>query len=283
MDAFYREYVASLCLLLIDMTYFGIRLSQNISRTSPRMDYLKKIITDIEVHSPQGIEKCFTHGVNPNDHFNGKPLIYELTSEYLRSPRFKDCVRVFVKYGLEFDDTVLLSVLLNDAGALEHALKENPAALYKTYTLTNAFTPLHEASLLHICAEHNHLACAQVLVNAGIDVNSKAGFDENGFGGQTPVFHTVNQHNNVCLDMMKFLVSQSADLTHTVTGLIWGKGYEWETFIPAVNPISYAMMGLLPQFQRTEKDVYEVVHLLMNAAFDVKYKPANIPNKYLNR
>ena len=82
--------------------------------------------------------------------------------------------------------------------------------------------------------------------------------------------------------MMKFLVSQSADLTHTVTGLIWGKGYEWETFIPAVNPISYAMMGLLPQFQRTEKDVYEVVHLLMNTAFDVKYKPVNIPNKYLS-
>jgi hypothetical protein len=247
------------------------------------MDYHKKIITDIEIHSPDGIKKCFEHGVSPNDHYKGKPLIYELTSEYLRSPRFNDCVRVFVKCGLEFEDKVLLSVLLNDADELDKALKKDPAALYKTYTLTNAFAPLHEASLLHICAEHNHLACAQVLVNAGMTVNIKAGFDGNGFGGQTPVFHTVNQHNNICLDTMKFLVSHSADLTHTVTGLIWGKGYEWETFIPAVNPISYAMMGLLPQFQRTEKDVYEVVHLLMKSAFDIEYKTMNIPNKYLNQ
>ncbi|MBX2969854.1 MAG: hypothetical protein KF803_10830 [Cyclobacteriaceae bacterium] len=246
------------------------------------MDYHKKILTDIEVHSPEGIQECFEHGVSPNDQYNGKPLIYELTSEYLRSPRFKACVRVFVKYGLAFDDTVLLSVLLNDAVALEHALKKDPTALYKTYTLTNAFTPLHDASLLHICAEHNHLACAQVLVNAGMDVNIKAGRDEHGFGGQTPIFHTVNQHNNVCMDVLKFLLAQAANLNLTVTGLVWGKGYEWETFVPAVNPISYAMMGILPQFQRTEKDVYEVVHLLMKAAFDVDYTPANIPNKYLN-
>jgi hypothetical protein len=247
------------------------------------LDYHKKILTDIEVHSTEGIEECFKHGVSPNDRYNGKPLLYELTSEYLRSPRFKDCVQVFVKYGLKFDDTVLLSVLLNDANQLKHVLRQNPESAFKTYTLTNAFTPLYEASLLHICAEHNHLACAQVLIKSGMDVNVKAGFDENGFGGQTPVFHTVNQRNNVCMDMLKFLVSQSADLSLTLTGLIWGKGYAWETLVPAVNPISYAMMGLLPQFQRTEKDVYEVVRLLMKAAFDVEYKPMNIPNKYLNK
>lgn len=32
---------------------------------------------------------------------------------------------------------------------------------------------------------------------------------------------------------------------HSVEGIIWGEGYDWETFIPSVNPISYAMMGLL--------------------------------------
>ena len=66
-------------------------------------------------------------------------------------------------------------------------------------------------------------------------------------------------------------------------GLIWGKGYEWETLIAAVNPISYAMMGLLRQFQRTEKDIYEVIQILMKAAFGIDYEPINIPNKYLHK
>ena len=139
-----------------------------------------------------------------------------------------------------------------------------------------------EASLLHICAEYNHLHCAKVLVKHKADINVKAGIDGFGFGGQTPIFHTVNQHANACIDVMKFLVSQGASLSLTVPGLIWGKGYEWETFIPSVNPISYSMMGLLRQFQRTEQQIYEVVSILLKAGYGIDYFPQNIPNKYLN-
>ena len=81
--------------------------------------------------------------------------------------------------------------------------------------------------------------------------------------------------------MMQFLLANNADLQLTVKGLVWGKGYPWETFIPAVNPISYAMMGLLRQFQRTEEQIYAIVSLLMKAAYDIDYLPTNIPNKYL--
>jgi hypothetical protein len=81
---------------------------------------------------------------------------------------------------------------------------------------------------------------------------------------------------------MRYLIDASADLTFTVRGIVWGKGYQWETFIPAVNPISYAMMGLLPQFQRTEEEIYEVVFLLLKACYGIEYYPSNIPNRYLN-
>jgi len=137
--------------------------------------------------------------------------------------------------------------------------------------------------LLHICAEYNHLECAKILVKHGADINFTAGLDEYGFGGQTPIFHTVNQHANVCIDVMKYLIDESADLTLTVKGLVWGKGYQWETFIPAVNPISYAMIGLLPQFQRTEKQIYEVVSILLNARYGIEYHPVNVPNRYLKK
>ena len=43
------------------------------------------------------------------------------------------------------------------------------------------------------------------------------------------------------------------------------------------------MMGLLRQFQRTEKDIYEVIQILMKAAYGIDYEPMNIPNKYLHK
>jgi ankyrin repeat protein len=239
------------------------------------------LITAFELHSAEGIKECFANGADPNEVIDGKPLIYHLVNMYTRGPLFKKCVRVFVDHGLQFDDKELLAVLLDDAALLDTLLTADKAALLKKYSFDCAFTPLYEASLLHICAEYNHAACAEILVKHGADINAKAGYDENGFGGQTPVFHTVNQDANKSMDVLKYLIAQNASLTVTVKGLIWGKGYEWETFIPAVNPLSYAMMGLLRQFQRTEQQIYEVVSLLLKAAYDIVYYPANIPNKYL--
>ncbi|MEO7905718.1 MAG: ankyrin repeat domain-containing protein [Saprospiraceae bacterium] len=245
------------------------------------MDYLQKIVGDFEIHSAEGIKECFENGVDPNLLLKGKPLIYELINMYLRGPLFKTCIKTFVDFGLKFDDKALLSVLLDDATSLDKLLTDNKELLFKKYSLDCTFTPLYEASLLHICAEYNHLSCAKILVKHGADINSKAGLDVNGFGGQTPIFHTVNQHANACIDVMKYLVSQNANLTLTIKGLIWGKNYEWETFIPSINPISYAMMGLLRQFQRTEQQIYEVVSSLLKAKDGTDYFPTNIPNKYL--
>lgn len=245
------------------------------------MNYLEKLIGAIEEHSVEDIRECFENGVNPNDSFRNEPLIYELTSEYLRGERFKECVKVFVEYGLIFEDKILLAVLLDDANALEYFLNETPEAVHQSYTLRCAFTPLDKVSLLHICAEFNHVDCATILLQKGADINAKAGLDENGFGGQTPIFHTVNQIRNQSKEMLHFLLSHSADLSITVRGLIWGKGYPWETFIPAVNPISYAMMGLLPQMHRREAIIAETVSLLLKSAYGIDYTLPNIPNEYL--
>lgn len=246
------------------------------------MNYLEKIITDIELHSVEGIRTCFENGISPNGIYNNEPLIYELTSEYTRSPRFKDCVKAFVDYGLQLEDKALLAVLLNDSEMLEGQIASDKSILSKKHSLRCAYTPMHEVTLLHICAEFNHVACAEVLTKHGADINAKAGTDENGFGGQTPIFHTVNQNNNQSAETMQYLLDCNADLNITLKGIIWGKGYEWETFIPAVNPISYAMMGLLPQFHRDEKTIADVVSQLIKQAYGINYTPSNVPNKYTN-
>jgi hypothetical protein len=246
------------------------------------MDYLRKILIDFELHSAEGIRECFKHGVDANSIINNEPLIHSLINMYTRSPLFKECIKAFMENGLLFNDKVLLAVLSDNAAALDTLLTVNNEALQKKYSFNCTFTPLNEASLLHICAEYGHLACAEVLTDHGLDINTKAGIDANGFGGHTAIFHTVNQHANNNIDVLKFLISNNADLSITVKGLTWGKGYDWETFIPSVNPVSYAMMGLLRQFQRNERDIYEVVSLLMKAKYGIDYFPNNIPNKYLN-
>ena len=246
------------------------------------MDYLSEIIVAFETQELDVIKDCLDHGISPNQLHKGKPLVYELINMYSRGPKFKQCFRLLAENGLEFEDKALLAIFLDDANELDKILTSDTNALLKKYSFDCTFTPLFECSLLHICAEYNHLASAEVLVKHGADLNVKAGLDENGFGGQTPVFHTVNQNRNRSIDMLKFLLSKKVELDITVRGLIWGKNYPWESFIPSVNPISYAMMGLLRQFQRTEQDIYEVVSLLMKERYDIDYRPPNIPNKYLN-
>lgn len=267
-----------LCLVIVISTEPD-RVSNNLILQG--MDFFEKVVDDIEIHSASGIKQCFENGVNPNEIYRGKPLVYELITGYLRSEAFTDCMQAFVDNGLEFEDQLLLAVMLDDAETLKRLLLRNPPLLFKKYTLDAAFTPLEEVTLLHLCAEYNRISCAGVLVESGAEVNARAGVDQYGFGGQTPIFHTVNQHRNACLDTMKFLVSEGADLHYTLKGLLWGKGHEWETYVPAVNPVSYAMMGLLRQFQRTEEDIYKVVSVLMKEAYGIDYMPQNVPNRYL--
>jgi hypothetical protein len=247
------------------------------------MNYFAKIIGDIECLDVEGIRDCFHHGINPNLIYKGEPLINELTSEYGRGPKFRQCVKAFVDYGLQFQDQALLAVLLDDAQFLELQITSQPRIVHKKYSLRCAYTPLWEASLLHICAEFNHLSCALELVKHGADPNAAAGIDEFGFGGQTPIFHTVNQNGNHSLEMLNYFLSLSVNLEYSVRGLIWGKTYPWETFIPSVNPISYAMMGLLPQMHRDEKTISDVVRRLIYAAYGIDYQSTNIPNAYLNK
>lgn len=81
--------------------------------------------------------------------------------------------------------------------------------------------------------------------------------------------------------MLQFLLDQGVDLSITVKGLIWAKGYDWETFIPAVNPLSYAMMGLLPQMHRKPETIAKTISLLLKYAYGLDYELPNVLNAYL--
>lgn len=245
------------------------------------MDYMTRVIEDIETHNLEGLRECFQNGVSPNATFRGQPLLHELVSEYARGPSFKQCVQVFVDHGLIYDSKPLLTVFLDDAESLRKLIEAQPDLVSRRFAVRCAYTPLSDASLLHICAEFNHVRCARVLISSGAEIDALAGVDDLGFGGQSPIFHTVNQNHNQSQEMLDLLLEHGADLSIAVRGLVWGQSYPWETLIPAVNPISYAMMGLLPQMHRDEETIARTVQQLMQHRFGIDYHLMNIPNAYL--
>ncbi len=240
------------------------------------------LMYDFETHNLEGIRRAFESGTDPNAVYRELPLLESLITMYTRSPRFSHCVRVFVEYGLKYHDEVLLSLLCDDATKLEKLIIGDPTVIQRTWSRILTYTPLLDGTALHICAEFDLLDCARILVAHGADVNARAGKDENGFGGQTPIFHTVNQNGNHSLRMMRFLLSQNASLDVRLKGIVWGKGFDWETFIPSVDPLSYAMMGLLPMMHRDEKAIAMNVSLLLKHKYGMDYHPPNVPCKYLS-
>jgi hypothetical protein len=234
-----------------------------------------------EVHAVQEIRALLDSGLDPRAPIQGKSPINWLTEMYLRSENFPVCLRLLLDRGAVLDDPIVAPVLLNDADALASAIRENPSILNHRTTMVSAFTPLVGASLLHVAAEYGTLKAARVLIEMGADVNVQAAVDEHGLNGHTPLFHTVNSIQDYSEPILRLLLDAGARTDVRLHGITWGKGFEWETTMFDVTPISYAQMGLLPQVHRREKDIYaNIVRLLKAGGRDVP-PLENIPNRYL--
>lgn len=239
------------------------------------------LLLGFETHSTERIQEALAAGLDVNGLLDGKTPLTLLVEMYLRSPKFPDCVRHLIQGGAQFSDAALLAVLLDDAELLRAELRRNPSLIHHQVDIRCAFTPLLGASLLHVAAEFGLVRAAAALIEAGADVDAKAAMDDYGFNGHTPVFHTVCQHRNHCQPVMRLLLEHGASADIRLAGITWGKGFDWETTIFDATPVSYAQAGLLPQFQRDERDVYENIKLLTEAAGRVIPKELNVPNKYL--
>ena len=80
---------------------------------------------------------------------------------------------------------------------------------------------------------------------------------------------------------MELLTEAGADLGLRLKGLLWGCGFEWETCVFDVTPISYAQCGLYFQFHRPERQVYSNIDYLYRKRYGSAPKISNVPNKYL--
>lgn len=240
-----------------------------------------QVLEAIERHSVAGLRAAIDGGLDPCATVRGKSLICWLTEMYSRSDDFVPCLRLLLDRGAPIDDPVVVPVLLNDAGAVRAAVRANPSLLDYRTSMVSAFTPLVGASLLHVAAEYGNAEAATALITMGADVDARAAVDEHGLNGHTLLFHTVNSSHNRSAPILKMLLNAGARVDITLPGLTWGKGFEWETTMFDVTPISYAQCGLLPQVHRQEQDIYENIALLLRSAGRVVPPLDNVPNRYL--
>ena len=235
----------------------------------------------IECHSLPEIQATLDAGLSPIAKIGGKSLTTCLTEMYYRSDAFPACLKLLLDRGAVLDDPVIAPVLLNDGEGVRAALKTNPALIQYRTSMVSTFTPLVGATLLHVAAEYGNLDAARTLVELGADIDARAAVDESGFNGHTPLFHTVNSNANRSTPIMELLLSAGARTDVPLPGIVWGRGFEWETTCFDVTPVSYAQLGLLRQFQRKEVDIYGNIKRLLLARGREIPPLRNVPNKYL--
>ena len=245
------------------------------------MTHHAQLLGAFESHDPDAVRDAIAAGASATEPVDGKLPIVALAEMYTRSARFADCLRALLDAGASFGDSLLEALLLDDDGGLRALLARTPAERDRRFQLACAYTSLAGATPLHVCAEYNRTRCARVLLDAGHPVDARADTDRQGFGGQTPLFHTVNSNRNYCRPIMELLVDEGASLDVRLRGLVWGKGFDWETTIVDVTPLSYAQCGLYSQFHRREEDVFANIALLFERRFGVGPSIQNVPNRYL--
>ena len=241
----------------------------------------QELLSAFDGHDVEAVRAALEAGADACSLVQGKEPVYWLLEQYCRSDRLPVCLRLLLGRGAVLRDPLVVPVLLDDADAIKAAVLMNPAMLHHRTTLVSASTSLADVSLLHVAAEYGNLNAARTLIELGANVNARAGFDEYGLNGHTPLFHTVSSNRNRSAPIMRLLLDAGANSEVRLNGIHWGKGFEWETTFFDITPISYAQMGLLPQVHRTEDDIYSNITCLIEASGRKMPPLVNVPNRYL--
>ncbi len=120
-------------------------------------------------------------------------------------------LEMYVQHGCSLPDTPTMAVHRGRIDLLEAHLKRDPQLLSRTFTheeiyppelgchdevLTTQGTPLAGGTLLHLCVDYNEIEIAEWLLERGMNPDTPAAIDTNGFGGHTALFGTVVSQPN---------------------------------------------------------------------------------------
>jgi ankyrin repeat protein len=165
------------------------------------------ICAPCETLAPRALKWLLDHGADPHAAARdyGSPLSM-LICTYGRNARGKNaCLEVFADAGFDLPDTPAMAFHRGRIDLLEAHLDRDPSLLEHRFQESEIFpaeleikpsdglhvTPVVGSTLLHLAIEYDDIDVARWLIERGADVNAKAALDADGFGGHTPLFHTV--------------------------------------------------------------------------------------------
>jgi hypothetical protein len=165
------------------------------------------ICAPCETLAPQALKWLLDHGADPQvaSREYGSPLNM-LICTYARNAKGRNaCLEVIAEAGVDLPDTPAMALHRGRIDLLEAHLARDPSLLEHRFQESEIFpaelgikpgdglhaTPLSGSTLLHLAIEYDDLDVARWLIERGADVNAKAALGADGFGGHTPLYHTV--------------------------------------------------------------------------------------------
>jgi hypothetical protein len=165
------------------------------------------ICAPCETLAPRALKWLLDHGADP--HVASREYGSQLTmliGTYMRNAKGRNaCLEVLAEAGFGLPDTPAMALHRGRIDLLEAHLDRDPSLLEHRFEAGEIFppelgispgeglhgTPVAGGTLLHLAVEYDDLDVARWLIHRGADVNAKAAPDADGFGGHTPLFHTV--------------------------------------------------------------------------------------------
>jgi len=186
--------------------------------------YFPIIFAPCETVEPVPLKWLLDRGANPNcakpeRRYPDSALDYVI-STYSRSESLSECIDILLEAGgvSRRNMPPVLELLRGRLDLLAERLDAEPALLTRQFpeldfgsTAMRRLT-LRGATLLHAAVEYGNVEAAKMLLDRGADVNARATVDEDGVGGQTPIFHAVTQFYNYGLQVAELLLNRGADL-----------------------------------------------------------------------
>ncbi len=186
-----------------------------------------------ETLAPQSLRWLLAQGADPNRYSEkyGSPLSMVIGTYSRYAKGRHGCLEAFEEAGLALPDTPTMALHRGRLDLLEQHLERDPGLMSQRFSLAEIYppevgcepeggltsTPVDGATLLHLAVEYDDQETAEWLLGHGVDPNARAAVDEEGFGGQTPLFHAVVNIGGRDESMARLLLAHGADPNQRAT------------------------------------------------------------------
>jgi hypothetical protein len=174
---------------------------------------------------PEPLKWLLDHGADPNCGRlkTDRTALDYVIETYPRAPKqLTACIELLLAAGAHtrYDAPGVLSILRGLTGELATLLDANPTLIHRRYPELvdcghsgGRLLTLRGATLLHVAAEYGFFDATRLLIDRGADVNARADVDDDGVGGQTPIFHALTHFMGINPEVGELLIQRGADLS----------------------------------------------------------------------